>query len=66
MLPSGEALRLALGEAFSATLLGISECDLDVKIALGDRLLLELRKRGIAVAETGGAASELRLSLEFG
>ncbi len=64
--PTGtEGLRLALGEAFSATLLGVAESDLDVKTALGDRLLNELSKRGIVVIEVAGTASDLHLSFEF-
>jgi len=65
-----EALRLALGEAFSATLLGVSESELDVKLALGERLLLELRKRGVSVTGVteidGSGADDLHLSFEFG
>ncbi len=65
-----EALRLALGEAFSATLRGVSESELDVKAALGERLLLELRKRGVSVTGVtqadGGSADDLHLSFEFG
>jgi hypothetical protein len=63
-------LRLVLGEAFSATLLGVSESDLDVKAALGERLLLELRKRGVSVTGVtqtdGGSTDDLHLSFEFG
>ena len=62
----GEALRLALGEAFSATLLGVSESDLDVKRALGERLLLELGKRGVAVTEVAQNPPEATFSFEFG
>jgi hypothetical protein len=40
---------VAVGSAFSATLMGLSQRDLDVEIATGDRLLIELRKRGLAV-----------------
>jgi hypothetical protein len=58
-------LRLALGEAFSATLLGVAESDLDVKTALGDRLLNELSKRGLLVVEVAGTASDLHRSFEF-
>jgi hypothetical protein len=42
-------LRTALGNAFSATLLGIAVRDLDIMPVVGDRLLEELRKRGFAV-----------------
>ncbi len=48
-----DALRLAVGEAFSATLLGVSQRELDVTLALADRLLKELRKRGFTVMESG-------------
>jgi hypothetical protein len=40
-------LLAALGSAFSATLLGVAVRDLDVMPVLGDRLLEELRKRGL-------------------
>jgi hypothetical protein len=40
---------VAVGSAFSATLLGLSQRDLDMEITTGDRLLAELRKRGLAV-----------------
>ena len=40
---------VAVGNAFSATLMGLSQRDLDVEVATGDRLLVELRKRGLAV-----------------
>jgi hypothetical protein len=39
----------AVGSAFNATLLGVSQRELDVPIAVGDRLLAELQKRGLAV-----------------
>jgi hypothetical protein len=52
----GDALRLAVGEAFSATLLGVSARELDVTLALADRLLAELRKRGLTVTESAQAA----------
>jgi hypothetical protein len=42
-------LAAALGGAFSAVLLGVAMRDLDVMPVLGDRLLEELRKRGLAV-----------------
>jgi hypothetical protein len=42
-------LHTALGSAFSATLLGVAVCDLERFAVLGDRLLEELRKRGVAV-----------------
>jgi hypothetical protein len=51
-MTEGDALRLAVGEAFSATLLGVSARELDVTLALADRLLAELRKRGLAVTES--------------
>jgi len=38
-----------LGSAFSATLLGVAVRDLERFAVLGDRLLEELRKRGVAV-----------------
>jgi hypothetical protein len=56
---AGDALRLAVGEAFSATLLGVSARELDVTLALADRLLAELRKRGLTVAESAQAAPRL-------
>ena len=39
----------AVGGAFTATLLGVSQRELDVPVAVGDRLLAELQKRGLAV-----------------
>ena len=39
----------AVGSAFNATLLGVSQRELDVPVAVGDRLLAELQKRGLAV-----------------
>jgi hypothetical protein len=42
-------LHTALGSAFSATLLGVAVKDLERFAVLGDRLLEELRKRGVAV-----------------
>ena len=42
-------LHTALGSAFSATLLGVAVSDLERFAVLGDRLLQELRKRGVAV-----------------
>jgi hypothetical protein len=39
----------AVGSAFSATLMGLSQRDLDETQAAGDRLLAELQKRGLAV-----------------
>jgi hypothetical protein len=53
LLVEGDALRLAVGEAFSATLLGVSQRELDITLALADRLLTELRKRGLTVTESG-------------
>ena len=42
-------LHTALGSAFSATLLGVAVSDLERFAVLGDRLLEELRKRGVGV-----------------
>ena len=42
-------LHTALGSAFSATLLGVAVSDLERFSVLGDRLLEELRKRGVGV-----------------
>ena len=42
-------LHTASGSAFSATLLGVAVRDLERFAVLGDRLLEELRKRGVAV-----------------
>ena len=42
-------LHTALGSAFSATLLGVAMSDLERFSVLGDRLLEELRKRGVGV-----------------
>jgi hypothetical protein len=39
----------AVGSAFTATLLGVSQRELDRPIVVGDRLLAELGKRGLAV-----------------
>jgi len=39
----------AVGGAFTATLLGVSQRELDVPVAVGDRLLMELQKRGLTV-----------------
>jgi hypothetical protein len=39
----------ALGSAFAATLMGLSQRELDVPAMAGDRLLIELRKRGLTV-----------------
>jgi hypothetical protein len=50
-------IHMALGSAFSATLLGVAMRDLDILPALGDRLLEELRKRGIAVYRQPEAAA---------
>ena len=50
-------LHTALGSAFSATLLGVAVRDLERFAVLGDKLLEELRKRGVAVyrqAEVAG------------
>jgi hypothetical protein len=55
-LAEGDALRMAVGEAFSATLLGVSARELDVTLALADRLLAELRKRGLTVTESSQTA----------
>jgi hypothetical protein len=51
-------LQTALGSAFSATLLGVAVRDLERFAVLGDRLLEELRKRGVTVyrqAQTAAA-----------
>jgi hypothetical protein len=42
-------LHTALGSAFSATLLGVAVRDLERFAVLGDKLLEELRKRGVGV-----------------
>ena len=42
-------MHMALGSAFSATLLGVAMRDLERLPVLGDKLLEELRKRGFAV-----------------
>jgi hypothetical protein len=49
-------LHTALGSAFSATLLGVAVRDLERFSVLGDRLLEELRKRGVAVYQQAEAA----------
>jgi hypothetical protein len=51
-------LLAALGSAFSATLLGVAARDLDVMPVLGDRLLVEIRKRGFAVHRQAAGARE--------
>jgi hypothetical protein len=56
IIVEADALRLAVGEAFSATLLGVSQRELDITLALADRLLTELRKRGLTVTESGEPA----------
>jgi hypothetical protein len=43
----------AVGSAFTATLLGVSQRELDVPVAVGDRLLAELQKRGLTVLPNG-------------
>jgi len=58
-------LYTALGSAFSATLLGVAVRDLERFAVLGDRLLEELRKRGVAVyrqAEVSGHAGATHAS----
>jgi hypothetical protein len=50
-------LQTALGSAFSATLLGVAVSDLERFAVLGDRLLEELRKRGVAVYRQVEAAA---------
>jgi hypothetical protein len=50
-------LHTALGSAFSATLLGVAVSDLERFSVLGDRLLEELRKRGVAVYQQVDAAA---------
>jgi hypothetical protein len=42
-------MHMAIGSAFSATLLGVAMRDLERLPVLGDKLLEELRKRGFAV-----------------
>jgi hypothetical protein len=55
-------LHTALGSAFSATLLGVAVSDLERFAVLGDRLLRELRERGVAVyhqeEQTSAASAE--------
>jgi len=52
-------IHMALGSAFSATLLGVAMRDLERLPVLGDRLLEELRKRGFAVyRRPDGSAGE--------
>lgn len=48
----------AVGSAFTATLLGVSQRELDVPVAVGDRLLAELEKRGLAVMPNGSFSQE--------
>jgi len=50
-------LHTALGSAFSATLLGVAVKALERFSVLGDRLLEELRKRGVAVSRLVEAAA---------
>jgi indole-3-glycerol phosphate synthase len=50
-------LHTALGSAFSATLLGVAVRDLERFAVLGDRLLEELRKRGVAVYQQADTAA---------
>jgi hypothetical protein len=50
-------LHTALGSAFSATLLGVAVRDLERFAVLGDRLLEELRKRGVDVYRAADGAS---------
>jgi len=52
-------LHTALGSAFSATLLGVAVRDLERFSVLGDRLLEELRKRGVAVYRQAEVATGL-------
>ena len=48
----------AVGGAFAATLLGVSQRELDVPVAVGDRLLAELQKRGLTVLPNGNAEGD--------
>jgi hypothetical protein len=41
---------VAVGNAFAATLMGLSQRDLDVPSVTGERFLAELRKRGLTVS----------------
>ena len=52
----------AVGSAFTSTLLGVSQRELDVPVAVGDRLLAELEKRGLAVLPH--AHAELDVEME--
>ena len=52
-------LHTALGSAFSATLLGVAVRDLERFSVLGDKLLEELRKRGVAVYRQDDVAAGL-------
>src|SRR5262245_59628454 len=48
----------AVGNAFTATLLGVSQRELDMPVAVGDRFLAELEKRGLTVLPNAHADSE--------
>jgi hypothetical protein len=39
-----------VGNAFTATLMGLSQRDLDIPSVAGERFLAELRKRGLTVS----------------
>src|SRR5215468_208144 len=54
----------AVGSAFNATLLGVSQRELDVAAVVGDRLLAELEKRGLAVLPH--AHSDVEVEIEEG
>jgi hypothetical protein len=54
----------AVGSAFTATLLGVSQRELDVPMAVGDRLLAELQKRGLAVLPHAHADLEIGIEDE--
>jgi hypothetical protein len=49
----------AVGSAFTATLLGVSQRELDAAAVVGDRLLAELEKRGLAVLPHAHAEIEI-------
>lgn len=54
----------AVGSAFNATLLGVSQRELDVPVAVGDRLLAELQKRGLAVLPNAHAEVNTEIDIE--
>ena len=53
-----ERTSAAVGGAFAATLLGVSQKELDVPVAVGDRLLAELQKRGLTVLPNGNGEGD--------